>query len=241
MPRTSTVEQVSTRLRDMIWAGELAPGLRLGEVALAKSFSVSRPTIRAAIQRLSAEGLVDYQIHHGATVASLDASDLADLYAVRRLIELAAVQRIPAPGAALRKMHDAVEAMDQYGGRVDSPEMVEHDCSFHAGIVSMLESPRTDRFFVQLTTELRLALGIHLAADTRGIATRGSSGETTAETHQSVVAEHREIYDRIAAEENVVAMLEGHLERAERRVRGLLAAARPGSETEAESDPQPEP
>ena len=47
------------RLRELILAGELAPGLRLLEVTLAERLGVSRTPVRTALVRLEQEGLLD--------------------------------------------------------------------------------------------------------------------------------------------------------------------------------------
>lgn len=53
-------QQVAEQLHELIDSGSLSPGDRLPtEVALARSFSVSRATIREALRSLSAQGLLE--------------------------------------------------------------------------------------------------------------------------------------------------------------------------------------
>ena len=68
-------EQVAEQLRTLILSGNLAAGERLPvESQLATSFGVSRTTVRDAIRRLAAQGLVDPSSGQGAGmyVASTD-------------------------------------------------------------------------------------------------------------------------------------------------------------------------
>ncbi len=45
-------------LRDLVLTGQVEPGERLSEVALADRLNVSRTPLRAALQRLEQEGLI---------------------------------------------------------------------------------------------------------------------------------------------------------------------------------------
>jgi DNA-binding GntR family transcriptional regulator len=218
--RTSTVDQVADRLRSMIWLGELLPGYRLREVPLAQSFGVSRNTIRDAIRELATEGLVTHELHRGALVASLDASDVRDLYAVRRLLELNAVSR--ASQAHLEPVADAVELMERAVQAGDWEAMVEADGRFHQALVAMLGSPRLNRFFEQIGAEFRFAIGVLSFQDA---ADRAAGSPDGTELSQ-LAAEHREIYDLLASRRKADARraLEVHLSENERRLIEILDA-----------------
>src|SRR3990170_4985376 len=85
--RASTAEQVAEMLREMILSGELQHSGALREVALAQRVGVSRNTMREAIRVLAREGLVTHHLHRGALVTRLTASDVEDLFRVRRTVE----------------------------------------------------------------------------------------------------------------------------------------------------------
>lgn len=62
--------QIAENLRSAIESGTLSPGQRLeNEIQLSERLSVSRPTVRQAIQRLALEGLVVRQRGVGTVVA----------------------------------------------------------------------------------------------------------------------------------------------------------------------------
>ena len=71
-------EVVFQTLRQAILKGELKPGERLMEVALAERLGVSRTPIREAMRKLELEGLVVMVPRKGAQVASITEKDLTD-------------------------------------------------------------------------------------------------------------------------------------------------------------------
>lgn len=90
---SSLTEQIVDRLRTDIVSGAVAPGDRLTETALSRQFGVSRVPIREALRTLETEGFVVLRQYAGAVVASLDPDDVADLFAVREVIETRIVRR----------------------------------------------------------------------------------------------------------------------------------------------------
>jgi DNA-binding GntR family transcriptional regulator len=119
-----------------IISGDIKPGEKLTEIGLAERMGVSRSPVREALQALSREGLITVEPRRGARVGRLDASDAADLYACRLLIEPrctalaataltdaitadleAAFQRMVAAVAAHDSM-EYVDALKHYNGTV---------------------------------------------------------------------------------------------------------------------------
>ena len=66
---------VFNTLRRAILKGELKPGERLMEIALAEKLGVSRTPIREAIRKLELEGLVIMIPRRGAQVANITERD----------------------------------------------------------------------------------------------------------------------------------------------------------------------
>jgi DNA-binding GntR family transcriptional regulator len=82
-PRTAVVEEV----RAAILQGEYAPNQRLIETDLCERFSTSRFIARAALQELSAQGLVEFQRNRGARVRDISLDEAIEITQVRKLIE----------------------------------------------------------------------------------------------------------------------------------------------------------
>ena len=67
----SIVDAVASDLRSRIFAGELGSGDALTESEVASAYDVARPTAKAAIEKLVAEGLLDRGTHKTARVVEL--------------------------------------------------------------------------------------------------------------------------------------------------------------------------
>lgn len=63
--------QLAQQLEEMIFSGQLRPGEKLEEAALAARFGVSRTPVREAVQRLVATGMVEVRRRKGTTVTQL--------------------------------------------------------------------------------------------------------------------------------------------------------------------------
>ena len=74
---------VFNTLRKAILKGELKPGERLMEIALAERLGVSRTPVREAMRKLELEGLVVMIPRRGAQVANITEKDLNDVLEVR--------------------------------------------------------------------------------------------------------------------------------------------------------------
>ena len=72
-------EQTFLQLKAMIVEGEIAPGSKLNERALAETLSVSRTPIREAIRRLAADGLVELINNRGAIALQLKKEDVLQI------------------------------------------------------------------------------------------------------------------------------------------------------------------
>jgi DNA-binding GntR family transcriptional regulator len=131
---------ISQRLRDQIeneiLTGQLAPGSRLDEVALANRFGVSRTPIREALLQLSAAGLIEMRPRRGAIVASVGAEQLIEMFEVMAELEglagrLAARRHTDADIQAIMEAH---EACRQAAGADDSDAYYYENERFHYAI-----------------------------------------------------------------------------------------------------------
>ena len=139
----------------------LTAGTPLREVTIAAEFNVSRRTVQDALALLSAEGLVRHERHRGSRVAQLTRADVNDLYAVRLGLELLAARHAPqASEAARERLRAACEDLRVATSTRRASEMVRRDLDFHRAVVGLLESPRIDRFFGTIASEMRYALSL---------------------------------------------------------------------------------
>jgi len=150
----TTWERAADVIRTGIFAGDFPPGVTLPEVEIARRLQVSRNTARDALRVLVNERLLTYRAHRGVAVRTLGPSDVRDIYLMRRWFELAALDRLDrSPVDALAPIVSAAERamVDERWGDVGTENL-----NFHTALVASMGSPRADRAFRQLMTELRL-------------------------------------------------------------------------------------
>jgi GntR family transcriptional regulator of vanillate catabolism len=74
-------------LRRAILSGDLQPGERVQEVPLTDRLGVSRTPVRAALQKLASEGLLDYTPNRGYSVRGFSVGEIVSAYEVRAVLE----------------------------------------------------------------------------------------------------------------------------------------------------------
>lgn len=129
-PRPDLSQQLSQQIVELIAAHEMQPGDRLPTMkALAQRFAVATPTIREALRRLQATGVID--IRHGSGIyvlrpdqgmmianphyGQLDAKSILDLLDSRLLIEpyLAGIAAERATPAAIAELEAVLAEAEQ--------------------------------------------------------------------------------------------------------------------------------
>lgn len=158
--RQDTPSIIAQRLKQMIAAGELAPGDQLTETAIAEAFDVSRGPVREAVQRLTQEGLLVSERNRGTYVPVLGRSDVEDVYVIRGALEIAALERLI--------MRDSDEPLDELDALLDKLQAAvdaedyaqadEHDHAFHRQLVRLSGSPRLAHAFDRLSVETMMCL-----------------------------------------------------------------------------------
>src|SRR5260370_7835781 len=93
----SVADAVANELRRRLLAGEYPGGKELRDTELTEEFGAARPTIRAAVQMLVADGLLERGRVRSARVRSFTAFDAVALYRPRRPIHLPPL-RLPLHG-----------------------------------------------------------------------------------------------------------------------------------------------
>jgi DNA-binding GntR family transcriptional regulator len=124
-------DTVYASIRSAILEGELPSGHRLRQNEVAEEFQVSHTPVREALARLASEGLVTLRPRRGAEVNSIDPSDVADIYAIRQLLEPAALRmalerRTEVDAGAIRAAVDPPDGSD-----VSPLELFDHNRTFH--------------------------------------------------------------------------------------------------------------
>jgi DNA-binding GntR family transcriptional regulator len=202
----SIVDAIADDIRGNLFSGELRSDTQLTEAEVATSYGVARPTAKAAIEKLVAEGLLLRGTHKTARVPALGLDEVRDLYFSRLCIESEVVRRLAARGTVPQiaaKANNEVVGLNSGSGMEVVAEPVMR---FHLGLVEALGSPRLSRLFGTLMGEMRLCMAqmsyrrlLHAPA---------------------IAEEHERILEEIASgnPEGAVAALADHLQRAENRL-----------------------
>lgn len=157
LDRGSTAERVADILRQRITEGVFRPGVRLSEESLREALGVSRNTLREAFRLLAHEGLLEHQLNRGVFVRRLTADDIRDLYAIRRILECAAVRNLPAaPAGALERVGAALASAEKAAAGGDWVAVGTANMRFHQGIAELSGSVRIAEVVRGLLAELRL-------------------------------------------------------------------------------------
>ncbi|MHA6793193.1 GntR family transcriptional regulator [Pseudonocardia bannensis] len=143
---TRASERALEAVREMILRGDVAPGLRLGEVELAERLGVSRTPVREALTRLAAEGLVEISPNRGARVTSWSIAELEGVFDLRAALEPRATARAvsradAADLAALDALATEMLAVGSPGPGQDLDALVPLNREFHGRLVTLADHP----------------------------------------------------------------------------------------------------
>lgn len=123
-------------LREMILNFELYPGSRVTETELADRFGVSRTPIRAALQRLEAEGYINIMPKQGCFIRNLDIEGLTKYYQVRIALERLSLENACTymPATALKALAESWDPQRQENRSDNADEMEATDEAFHMNL-----------------------------------------------------------------------------------------------------------
>lgn len=115
--RGEAFDHVVRELRQAIVSGELQPGERVQQEAIADRLGTSRLPVRDALRELQREGLVVLERNRSARVVALTHDELAEIYLLRERLEPALVAAsTPRLGdAAIAELWELVDEMERVG------------------------------------------------------------------------------------------------------------------------------
>lgn len=142
-------ENAYTKLKTMIYGGDLSPGERLIERDLAKQLGISRIPLRESMARLENEGLIRSVPNRATHVEDFEPRDLLEIYSMRLWLEppaarVAALKRTKRLVTELRTLCDK---MAECIHRNDVAKLDEADYEFHYAIVLASEHRRLIRAY----------------------------------------------------------------------------------------------
>ncbi|WP_291792923.1 GntR family transcriptional regulator [Brevibacterium sp.] len=160
----SAANRVAGEIRSRIVSGAVQPGVKLPEEGVRADLGVSRSTLREGLQLLVRERLVVHELSRGFFVRVLGRDDVADLFAVREVVECGALAAAGHGGggatsgiAWLADLEAGIEAGRRAAARQDWQGVAAASIEFHHALVALAGSPRLDAMIAQILAEFRLA------------------------------------------------------------------------------------
>ncbi|RYG08580.1 MAG: GntR family transcriptional regulator [Burkholderiales bacterium] len=154
--QNSLHHEVADTLREQIFAGQLAPGSFLDEVALCERLQISRTPLREALKVLTAEGLLRHEPRRGCFVNEVTEQDLDEIFPVMALLEgrcayEAARNATDGDLSALQALHDKLQGHAK-AGRIN--DYYATNFAIHEAIILLANN----RWLAQVIADLRKIL-----------------------------------------------------------------------------------
>ncbi|MEX2644505.1 MAG: FCD domain-containing protein [Acetobacterales bacterium] len=154
----SLPEIVAREIERMIASGELSPGARVNENALAARLRVSRGPVREACRKLEQARLLEVIVNRGAFVRKLTFEEAFELHHIRQALNTAGLARLAAwiAPAQLEALEALVERMQAAAAAGDAEAYYPLNLDFHARTLSYSGWPRMTELYLGVEKELRL-------------------------------------------------------------------------------------
>jgi DNA-binding GntR family transcriptional regulator len=159
LKRASLRDQALAVLREGMVSGELAPGEIYSVTALANQLGVSASPVREAMLTLVNQGLMEPIRNRGFRVLPIDDSDRREIFELRVLLEIPAMQNL-AGNAAIKGEYDkysaiAAEIVDA-AREGDLIDYLDADRRFHMGLLANTTNERLLELVDGLRDQTRL-------------------------------------------------------------------------------------
>lgn len=155
----SLTDAVAVRIRDMLIAGEFAPGQKLSEQQVAAQFGISRNTLREVFRLLTSQRLLTYIPNRGVFVAAPDEAAVIDIYRVRAVVQKGAILAATKGHPALARMQSLSDEAQELCRTGHWKQVGTNNMAFHRAMVDLSDSPRLSACFDLVLAELRLVFG----------------------------------------------------------------------------------
>lgn len=177
-----SVNETYTTLFNRIIHGTYPANTRLKEDELAEEFKVSRTPIRETLRLLQQDGLLEILPNRGARVYGFTVDDLEDIYEIRRVLEVLALD-FAAPSMSINGLVELRESIEAIKDIDDAKKHAELDAELHRYII---ESSRRRRL-INMLNQL-----FHLLQTFREL------GFRDIQVRKSTYGEHLELIDALS-------------------------------------------
>ncbi|MCL6552099.1 MAG: GntR family transcriptional regulator [Firmicutes bacterium] len=147
-------------LKEQILRQEFTPGQRLHVDRLARQLGVSRTPVKDALNALAREGLVEIVPRRGTFVAALSAQTIAELFDLRRALELLAAELLVArvTDTDLARLRARLAALDEpLDEDADVDEHMRRNLAFHRELVQLAGNRKLLEVYDSLNVHIQIA------------------------------------------------------------------------------------
>ena len=154
-PFQTKEEYAYQTLRKAILTCELAPGEKLVIDRLSTELALSQIPIRAAMQRLQAEGLVEIKPHSSPTVTTLSPKKVSEVFALLESLESTAFRAIAGRLSAeeIATLEALLEKMDKALVEKNAANWLGTNIAFHRKIAELSDMPLLTDFTSRVLDE----------------------------------------------------------------------------------------
>ena len=160
---TSRTDLIYQALFRAILAQDLLPGTKLSEETIGSFFDASRTIVRAALNRLHTESLVEFKQNRGAFVASPSIEESRQVFEARNCIEREVIAHLAATitEAQLAQLADHIAQERDANSRADEPGSILLSGEFHLLAARMAGNDVFTGFLKSLISRTSLILAQH--------------------------------------------------------------------------------
>jgi len=145
-------------LKAQILSQAFAPGQRLRLDDLAARLGMSRTPVKDALNALATEGLVDIIPRRGTFVAALSAETVAEVFELRRALELLAAESLVArvTDEEIGQLKGLLAALDE-SAEGDADEHLRRNMAFHRAFVRLAGNRKLLEVYESLNVHIQIA------------------------------------------------------------------------------------
>ncbi len=155
----SLTSLVQKELERMIVSGEIRPGERLNELALAQQFGVSRGPVREAMRALEQAKLVTMRVNQGFFVREVSKEETSEIYDVRAVVYGLICERLvhEIQAVELRSLESFVQQMDAAIVANEPVTYYRLNLQFHDESIRFARHKRAQQTYQSLINETHLS------------------------------------------------------------------------------------
>lgn len=214
-------ERAFQQIRKAILSGGLKPGTRLIEQELSEQMGISRFPIREALASLEREGLVTVEPYKGAFVKPFNEEEINELYSIRSLLEVHALQLAMQRNAKeLEKNLRSIVQQMKLSDSIAGSDIVYLDFIFHKTISQLSKNTILYQLWDGLASRIQMYLNLEIER------------RTESSNINNLILNHTDLCDLVASGKTIQALdwLKCHLETGRTTLQNFCMAPDNGNE-----------